>query len=1583
MKAPLPDPRIAAIAPQRMPRTLRRLSFMRAWIYAAVAWPLAQALRFAMLACLLSGVAAGVLAHAGPAQAQAQAAQSGVPLEPTQSQSGRATAFAAEAIARGGFPPVLTVGVVAGGWPPLEVLDGNALSGFSADYLRLVVGAQVKLVPRVYPNMAALLAGACAAEIDVIMSLARAPQRERCLEFTVPYLSGNVAFVSRAGNEAIATAARRFAHARIAVEHGYVLEPLLRERFAQAEILPFTNTDEAMRAVAQGRADLYAGFAPVVRYRLLHHDACRGLRVAYEERIKVRELRFAVPVSKVALRDQLNVAAGGVRPAVAAALRAHWLDGAQDGGHGDELRSRPFYLDAGERAWLRALPPLKVGFDAGWLPFSYASRRGQASGMANDYLDYLSRKLGVTFERVPVTNWLDAGSAFRRGEFAVLATTVGDGGLPDTTLYTQAFEHYPLVIVGRRDEPMARSLSDYIDRRVVLAPHAPAAHALFGAAQPIRSLRAATLEQGLALVQRNDADVLVGDAAALDGPLSRQYLETLKVVGAIGTDGATAFAVRADLAPLKMLIDRALDTMSPVEQQEIRNHWTGVAAARGGWSVNALRLLPLVIAFGVVLLVTLRAYVLLQREMRRRRRAEQVLAKQVELQDTMTEMIPYPLGVRDLDNRYLAVNRAYEEMTGMRRNEVLGRTGAAVAAWGAKNSQRVDALYRATVEEGKGQRVELVFDGPATTGVADGEKRHGIFWTRLCRDARGAPLCVLGTMIDITDIRRAEMRARASERLLSDVTRSLPAIVFQLRRGPDGRYAFPYLGGDTQRLLGDAVAQLMRASSLDLERVSRRDRARLASALERSARLLAPVNTEFRFRGAAGLLWVRAEFVPRRAEDGAVVWSGYAVDANVEHARADELARARDLAEAASRAKDEFLAMMSHEIRTPMNGVLGLVEVLERTPLDPDQTQMVGMVHESAGALLQILDDLLDYSKIQAGRLAIASEPFDMRELVDNAVGLLAGRAHEKGLKVRVDVEAGVAALLRGDSLRLRQILFNLLSNAIKFTPHGEVSVSVATPGVATPGMASPRVKPTRQHVAITVADTGIGIAPEAQAQLFEPFVQAETCTTRRFGGTGLGLTISRKLAALMGGTLELHSEIGCGTRLTLHIELPLEARPGHANALRGKRALVICDAAQVAGALMHFGVSLGMKMTRLESGARLPGALRKLAARGGVDLVFAEEALADGLDGHGVPVIRLTDNPKPSGYRVAQGGVRVSVNPLSWRGLGAACALALTGLPAAAPRPALAAQTALTAPDREKERVAGRLILVAEDHPVNQELIRRQLALLGFACDVVDDGAQALEALAKEPYGCLITDCHMPNVSGYDLARRVREIEAAEPRRTSEAAGAARRLPILGITANTAPENLSLCREAGMDDCLIKPTRVATLRDQLARWFGADHPLRPAHEHAVPGQRAGAGAREAAAHPDETGDVAHEDHADDRDGGGVTDSLDLAHMIQVWGSEATVKTLLGSFISAMRDDLNVLPELLEDVDIARLREWHHRLAGAVGVLHYPALLVVLETWRSHMNSHTPEQLREEGFALIRACHAMLDGIEQQAALLA
>ncbi|HEY4352827.1 MAG TPA: ATP-binding protein [Paraburkholderia sp.] len=1214
------------------------------------------------------------------------------------------------------FPRKLTIGVLASGWSPFEEFDNGELTGLSIDYLRALAGPSVEFDVKTFADMPQLLAAACANQVDVLMSVARTPEREHCVAFTAPYFEASISVVTRVGD--IDAAERvRSGEVRVAVERGFLLDSLLRERFPRARIDAFEDTAAALHAVGRGGDDVYFGYTPAVQHYLAHHEFA-ALKVVSEERPRNSELRFAVPRGRTVWRNDLNRALTALPPERALAIRTRWIAGAHS--------------------------------------------------------------------------------------------------------------------------PRAASATPAVDAR-----------------------------------------------------------------------------------------------------------------KDGNPTVTALRLLPLLIGIGVTLLVTLRAYSLLQREVRRREQTERELAAQLNFQQTMMEMVPYPLVAKDLGGRYIGVNQAFERLTGLSRASVVGRMSTDVLAWGEENLASIERLTEHSFATGERAEAELQFRDHT------GHPRHGLFSVCICHDVDGAPSCVLGTLIDITDIRRAEMLARETERRLFDVTRSLPAVVFQLRRAPDGAYSFPYIGGDTKYWLGRDSGTLMRGGEVNFGRVCVEDRPLVMAALERSASAGEPVHLEFRMASIDESRWVRAELVPRAEADGGTVWSGYWVDASAERLRSDEIARARDLAEAASRAKDDFLAMMSHEIRTPMNGVLGLVEVLERTRLDADQGEMLRMIHESAGALLQILDDLLDYSKIEAGRLTIEAEPLDLRDMVDTAVGLLAARAHEKGLKVRVDVEPQVAAVVRGDSVRLRQILFNLLGNAIKFTPSGEVDVHVAIVQHTGAG-------PMTQAVQITVEDTGIGIAPEAQARLFEPFVQAETSTTRRFGGTGLGLTICRKLVDLMGGTLELHSTPEVGTRMTLQLLMPVETPSYSVGGLRGKRGLVAVADMRVQQALLHFGAALGIELRAVSYGAP---ELRDAHALAAADLVF----IGDGFDvaAHALQhsrVIRLTEKPKPTGYRIVDDTVRVSINPISWRGLGAACAAALTGL---APKPARERARGepvvqVTPPDRERAIASGRLVLVAEDHPVNQELIRHQLALLGFACDVVNDGEEALQALERTRYGFLITDCHMPNLSGYELARRVRE---------QEAGGVAAPLPIVGITANTAAEDLKACRDAGMDDCLIKPTRLATLREHLSRWFAADGHRQPARERAsvAGGDRTAKSSTASPVADTESRDASAEPFV----------PVDLAHLTRIWGSESTVKALLDSFVSSVRDDVRALPPLLEEPDVDVLRAWHHRVAGAVGVLQYPPLFSVLEDYRRGIAGSEPARLRVDGLALVRKCNAMLDGIEGQAALLA
>jgi CheY-like chemotaxis protein len=396
---------------------------------------------------------------------------------------------------------------------------------------------------------------------------------------------------------------------------------------------------------------------------------------------------------------------------------------------------------------------------------------------------------------------------------------------------------------------------------------------------------------------------------------------------------------------------------------------------------------------------------------------------------------------------------------------------------------------------------------------------------------------------------------------------------------------------------------------------------------------------------------------------------------------------------------------------------------------------------------------------------------------------------------------------------------------------------------------------------------------------------------------------------------------------------------------LRGKSGIIAIDDPRVAHALVDYGEALGLK---LEIRSRDDAALRDPQTFSGIDLVFLSDTHQEALPPK-TRVIHVTEKPKPTGYRILDDDIRVSVNPISWRGLGAACVAALTGLPQIVSRATRGIDTNTEPPDRERAIRTGRLVLVAEDHPVNQELIRHQLALLGFACDVVPDGVEALAALKQTHYGFLITDCHMPNMTGYELARRVRASEL----------GLSKRLPILGITASTAPEELSMCRDAGMDDCFVKPTRLVTLRDHLNRWRVMDS------------------APEA--------DVVEEQNADNVvDVGDVadveTDAVDLGYMTQLWGSETTVKALLDAFVSSFRDDLDTLRLLLDGGSVTQLREWHHRVIGAASVLQYRPLQTALDTFRRDLLDKTDARRRDDAAVLIARCEVLLERIEEQCA---
>ena len=467
-------------------------------------------------------------------------------------------------------------------------------------------------------------------------------------------------------------------------------------------------------------------------------------------------------------------------------------------------------------------------------------------------------------------------------------------------------------------------------------------------------------------------------------------------------------------------------------------------------------------------------------------------------------------------------------------------------------------------------------------------------------------------------------------------------------------------------------------------------------------------------------------------------------------------------AESANQAKSTFLATVSHEIRTPMNGVLGMIDVLERSPLSVEQREALGTVRYSASTLLRIIDDILDFSKIEAGRLDLESIEFSTVELIEGVAETLAPQAAAKGLKLAAYVAAGVPDRVTGDPLRLQQILFNLLGNAIKFTETGSVRLSLETAG--------------GQALCIKVADTGIGLSREQQSRLFQPFVQADSSTTRRFGGTGLGLSIVRRLAEAMQGGVDVLSEPGEGATFMVTIRLgeASPAAPRAEPALQGLRLGLALPDADEARAIARYLEDAGARVVLADPGAGFTG------------------IQIDGLAGD----VQLSDGPATPDAEAAVG------LPRPWRrdALIRAVARAAGRTPVVAALPMARAAAPLN----------GR-VLVVDDNSVNRKILARQLELAGASTDSAAGGEEALELWRKGGYDLVLADLQMPTMDGFELARRIRQSEAAERRA---------RTPILAVTASALEEQEQKSRAAGMDGFITKPIGIEQLKATLDVWL-------------------------------------------------------------------------------------------------------------------------------------------------------------------
>jgi PAS domain S-box-containing protein len=774
------------------------------------------------------------------------------------------------------------------------------------------------------------------------------------------------------------------------------------------------------------------------------------------------------------------------------------------------------------------------------------------------------------------------------------------------------------------------------------------------------------------------------------------------------------------------------------------------------------------------------------------------------------------------------------------------------------------------------------------------------------RDDAGRVIGIQVMSLDITDKKRAEIELRRSEERLSRAVNGSNAGLWDWDFASNEIYFSPRF----KESIGYGPDEFEDSLEAFLEHLHPDDRDPVHDALRAHFAHGTPFDIEYRLRNKAGTYrWFQARGQAVWDESGnATRMAGSIFDIHERKRAEEESRRARVAAEAASRAKSEFLANVSHEIRTPMNGVIGMTDLALDTSLSAEQRGYLEMVKTSADALLTVINDILDFSKIEAGKLELDPTRLDLPELLDDTLKPLAHRALTKGLTLSCRIAPGVPRSLVGDAGRFRQVIVNLVGNAVKFTDHGSITISAEV---------DERTE-THALLHVSVADTGIGIAKDRRQAIFEAFTQADGSNTRKYGGTGLGLAISAKLAALMGGRIWVEGEEGVGSTFHFTARLEICTEPAAARTvadvseLEGLPILIVDDNRMNRLILSEALIGWKARPTAVEDGVAALRSLKAAADRGTpFRLVLLDCVMAE-INGFEVAA-RIKADPQLAGTRL----IMLSSSGVS--GESAACRerridaylvkpikqpelleaiLTCLGQPEAVSTPAQPNAAPTNEPKAQRPR--GLKILLAEDNSVNQVLAVKMLEKAGHEVMVAGNGAEVLIRLETDSYDVILMDLQMPEMDGFEATSLIREHEC-------ERGG---HVPIVALTAHAMKGDRERCLESGFDEYLSKPIRALDLMDILAKIVPAPQPIPRPEPVSVP-------------KPTLT------DTVFDRAG-----ALD-----RVGHEEEILREVLGMFVENTPGLMMQIRESIEREDFATLRRATHTLQGTASNFTIPGAL--------------------------------------------
>ncbi|WP_052446025.1 ATP-binding protein [Aeromonas fluvialis] len=1139
-------------------------------------------------------------------------------------------------------------------------------------------------------------------------------------------------------------------------------------RLKMPQVTELESRDEATNMVKQGAADAYMALGSIIAMEMARLPEPMG--IVMPGWISAGALTIATSKHDPALTDRIWQAYQRI-PAADARLRLNQKDRNFKAG---------LLLTPGEMAWLNqknkvvrfAVTPSLAGI-------SEIDDEGGLYGYTADLMKLLSQRSGIRFELELTSTWLESLALLKQHKVDLIPLIAPLRERETFASFSSPYLNINTYLVARRGARPLTSSAQLKGLQIGVTESSYEAHLIGVHGGNVIEVSKDT--ELLTLLDTGKAEYVLLTMTNLGQQAMKGFNEKYQVVlSAPEFSVPISMGVDTKQPELLRIMDKLLQSITDEEWQLLERRWLNV-------SVNMkpdYSLFYKWLALGGAALLTCGLLVMLwarslRRQIAQRNIAEDKLNEQLLFVQTLLNSLPTMVALRDSEQRITLCNQAYRD-----------------AFLVGSNGEVSDDLYsmpeslreRVLEEERRVWQSGQELEGAGSSSHADGTPFHVIYAKRPYRDPDGNMRGVLTVLTDVSRIKEAEDRARQAETRLTQITDSMPGVVYQyLWLGP-GNGRFLYASQGANEIMGVPDLDLFGArSGGEVFGFTEQAQQAFVSQVANHAATLAPLDLEVKVDRPDGdrYVQVRGNFVRQELQGQGLILNGVVQDITAIKQQEHELREARAYAEQAMQARSRFLATMSHELRTPISGMHGMLELLQMSELNDDQRYMVRNVVTSTNNLLYLVNDILDFSKIEAGQLQLNYQSSRLQTVICDAIRGHATQAHSKGLNVTLEWGLLVPDRADIDGVRVGQVISNLLNNAVKFTEQGEVSI---------------RVSYLHEQLAISVRDTGIGIAEEKQGLLFTPFEQVESDINRRFGGTGLGLAICDQLVRKMGGKLTLTSKAGEGSRFRFTV--PLTNPQWDAPPLAGTEWWFFSADANLETAMRR----LGARLKHLDA-SQLNRSLEGLLL---ADQQWLEQTLGsewqNWLQHSALKGILASPDEALRGRVGGQVWWRLGLSPLYPDLLLESCLALLQERVA----PVLPAPV---------DKLGGR-VLVADDHPVNRALLARQLARLGVEAQVVEDGEQALRAWQGQPFSLLLTDCHMPVMDGYALTKALR------------AAGVT--APIIGVTADTSEEAHARMMEAGMSDMLFKPYPLDSLHQLLAHWLAESVPAGSAAVTAV-----------------------------------------------------------------------------------------------------------------------------------------------------